>query len=190
MAPGPGDHRPPLRCPLPGPALPGEALQHPRGGAEPPSFFPGARPCSTVGRAPARHHPEPRREVPARAAGGPDLVSAGVDNQNFPDCVALGFTPITTCTDLLAPAATGACRGTWSDSKSGCAGWACRPRRLRDQGRGPRRRGIRAAVPAGRCATRSWSALLAARGLKAVLDGAGRGGLYEGVADAHALVAD
>lgn len=33
----------------------------------------------------------------------PISFSAGVDNQNFPDCVALGFTPITTCTDLLRP---------------------------------------------------------------------------------------
>jgi putative selenate reductase len=33
----------------------------------------------------------------------PISFSAGVDNQNFPDCAALGFTPITTCTDLLRP---------------------------------------------------------------------------------------
>ena len=33
--------------------------------------------------------------------------SAGVDAQNFPDCVALGFTPITTCTDLLRPGGYG-----------------------------------------------------------------------------------
>jgi putative selenate reductase len=33
----------------------------------------------------------------------PISFSAGVDNQNFPDCVALGFTPVTTCTDLLRP---------------------------------------------------------------------------------------
>jgi putative selenate reductase len=33
----------------------------------------------------------------------PISFSAGVDNQNFPDCVAMGFTPITTCTDLLRP---------------------------------------------------------------------------------------
>jgi putative selenate reductase len=30
-----------------------------------------------------------------------------VDGQNFPDCVALGFTPITTCTDLLRPGGYG-----------------------------------------------------------------------------------
>src|SRR5262245_10933441 len=33
----------------------------------------------------------------------PISFSAGVDNQNFPSCAALGFTPITTCTDLLRP---------------------------------------------------------------------------------------
>jgi putative selenate reductase len=33
----------------------------------------------------------------------PISFSAGVDNQNFPECAALGFTPITTCTDLLRP---------------------------------------------------------------------------------------
>jgi putative selenate reductase len=37
----------------------------------------------------------------------PISFSAGVDNQNFPDCVALGFTPITTCTDLLRPGGYG-----------------------------------------------------------------------------------
>src|SRR5262249_26381188 len=42
----------------------------------------------------------PRPEVPTS-------FSAGVDNQNFPDCVALGFTPITTCTDLLRPGGYG-----------------------------------------------------------------------------------
>jgi putative selenate reductase len=33
----------------------------------------------------------------------PISFSAGVDNRNFPDCAALGFTPVTTCTDLLRP---------------------------------------------------------------------------------------
>src|SRR4029453_9276090 len=38
---------------------------------------------------------------------GPTSFSAGVDGRNFPDCVALGFTPITTCTDLLRPGGYG-----------------------------------------------------------------------------------
>ena len=37
----------------------------------------------------------------------PISFSAGVDARNFPDCVALGFTPITTCTDLLRPGGYG-----------------------------------------------------------------------------------
>jgi len=37
----------------------------------------------------------------------PISFSAGVDSQNFPDCAALGFTPITTCTDLLRPGGYG-----------------------------------------------------------------------------------
>jgi putative selenate reductase len=41
-----------------------------------------------------------------RAAYGgalPISFSAGVDSRNFADCVASGFTPVTTCTDLLKP---------------------------------------------------------------------------------------
>jgi putative selenate reductase len=37
----------------------------------------------------------------------PISFSAGVDNRNFADCAALGFTPITTCTDLLRPGGYG-----------------------------------------------------------------------------------
>jgi putative selenate reductase len=37
----------------------------------------------------------------------PISFSAGVDAQNYADCVALGFTPITTCTDLLRPGGYG-----------------------------------------------------------------------------------
>jgi putative selenate reductase len=33
----------------------------------------------------------------------PISFSAGVDSRNFAECAALGFTPITTCTDLLRP---------------------------------------------------------------------------------------
>jgi putative selenate reductase len=37
----------------------------------------------------------------------PISFSAGVDNQNFAECAALAFTPITTCTDLLRPGGYG-----------------------------------------------------------------------------------
>jgi putative selenate reductase len=33
----------------------------------------------------------------------PLSFSAGVDNRNFPDCVAIGLAPVTVCTDLLKP---------------------------------------------------------------------------------------
>jgi putative selenate reductase len=37
----------------------------------------------------------------------PLSFSAGVDNRNFPDCVALGLAPVTVCTDLLRPGGYG-----------------------------------------------------------------------------------
>jgi putative selenate reductase len=37
----------------------------------------------------------------------PISFSAGVDARNYPDCAALGFIPITTCTDLLRPGGYG-----------------------------------------------------------------------------------
>jgi putative selenate reductase len=37
----------------------------------------------------------------------PISFSAGVDARNYPDCAAMGFTPITTCTDLLRPGGYG-----------------------------------------------------------------------------------
>ena len=45
-----------------------------------------------------------------RRAVGPDLpisFSAGIDARNFPDTAALGFTPVTVCTDLLRPGGYG-----------------------------------------------------------------------------------
>ncbi len=58
----------------------------------------------------------------------PDLpisFSAGVDGRNFPDCVALGFTPVTVCTDLLRPGGYARLPGTSTTSRSGCGRWAC-----------------------------------------------------------------
>ena len=37
----------------------------------------------------------------------PFSFSAGVDNRNFPDCVALGLAPVTVCSDLLKPGGFG-----------------------------------------------------------------------------------
>ncbi|HZN95069.1 MAG TPA: hypothetical protein VFB81_20285, partial [Myxococcales bacterium] len=44
-----------------------------------------------------------RRFREAFGASLPVSFSAGVDAKNFPDCVAAGMTPVTTCTDLLKP---------------------------------------------------------------------------------------
>jgi len=44
-----------------------------------------------------------RRFREAYGAPLPISFSAGVDAKNFPDCVAAGMTPVTTCTDLLKP---------------------------------------------------------------------------------------
>jgi len=48
-----------------------------------------------------------RRFREAYGAPLPISFSAGVDSRNFPDCVAAGFAPVTTCTDLLKPGGYG-----------------------------------------------------------------------------------
>ncbi len=45
----------------------------------------------------------------------PVTFSAGVDRKNFPNMVACGFTPITTCTDLLKPGGYGRLPGYLGD---------------------------------------------------------------------------
>ena len=72
------------------------------------SFFPSSEAVMYLSGAPlhvitlnlAERYRRARPEVPIS-------FSAGVDAQNFADCVALGFTPITTCTDLLRPGGYG-----------------------------------------------------------------------------------
>lgn len=71
-------------------------------------FFPGSEAVMYLSGAPlhvitlnlVERYRRARPEVPIS-------FSAGVDNQNFPECAALGFTPITTCTDLLRPGGYG-----------------------------------------------------------------------------------
>jgi putative selenate reductase len=72
------------------------------------SFFPASEgamylsggPLHVITLALVERYRRARPEVPIS-------FSAGVDAQNYPDCVALGFTPITTCTDLLRPGGYG-----------------------------------------------------------------------------------
>jgi putative selenate reductase len=72
------------------------------------SFFPSTEAVQYLSGQPL--HVITLNLVEAYRKARPDVpisFSAGVDNQNFPDCVALGFTPITTCTDLLRPGGYG-----------------------------------------------------------------------------------
>ncbi len=72
------------------------------------SFFPAAEqvmylsggPLHVITMALVDRYRRARPEVPIS-------FSAGVDAQNYADCVALGFTPVTTCTDLLRPGGYG-----------------------------------------------------------------------------------
>ena len=71
-------------------------------------FFPASEPVMYLSGGPlhvitmalVERYRHARPEVPIS-------FSAGVDAQNYPECVALGFTPITTCTDLLRPGGYG-----------------------------------------------------------------------------------
>ena len=72
------------------------------------SFFPASEPVMYLSGAPL--HVVTLNLVDRWRRSRPEVpisFSAGVDGQNFPDCVALGFTPITTCTDLLRPGGYG-----------------------------------------------------------------------------------
>jgi putative selenate reductase len=68
------------------------------------SFFPPAEPVMYLSGAPLHvvtlHLVERFRRA---RPGVPLSFSAGVDNRNFADCVALGLAPVTVCTDLLKP---------------------------------------------------------------------------------------
>jgi putative selenate reductase len=119
----------------------------------------------------------------------PISFSAGVDNQNFPDCAALGFTPITTCTDLLRP-----------------GGYGRLPRyleRLEERMResGSRRLGefvlralgqaeaaVRGLVPDPELQRSLLAALSEGRDLESVLDGAGQPELYPALVARAALL--
>jgi putative selenate reductase len=118
----------------------------------------------------------------------PISFSAGVDGRNFADCAALGFTPITTCTDLLRP-----------------GGYARLPRYLenleeRMRGLGVRRLGdfvvkacgqgeaaVAAVADEGPARDALLAALKAERGdLRAALEATGRVELYEPLVQAAA----
>ena len=67
-------------------------------------FFPSSEPIMYLSGQPL--HVLTLRLLERFRQARPDLgvsFSAGVDSRNFADCVALGFVPITVCTDLLRP---------------------------------------------------------------------------------------
>ncbi len=68
-------------------------------------FFPGSEKVMYLSGAPLHvlTFELCRRFREAYADELPVSFSAGVDNKNYADCVAAGFVPITTCTDLLKP---------------------------------------------------------------------------------------
>ena len=109
------------------------------------------------GRAAARAHAEPGGA--ATAARGPTCPSRSPrawTASNFADCAALGFTPITTCTDLLRPGGYGRLPAYLEQPRGADARrWACA--RLGDYvvkaAARARPRSARRS-PAGRCATR------------------------------------
>jgi putative selenate reductase len=120
----------------------------------------------------------------------PISFSAGVDRRNFPDCVALGFTPVTTCTDLLRPGGYARLPGYLEHLEERMRGLGVRSVGdfvVKAAGRGPA--AIAAAVPEGPLSQRLLESLGShAVDLARVLAGAGRGDLYAPlVAEAAAL---
>ena len=155
------------------------------------SFFPGSEAVQYLSGAPlhvitlnlVEKYRRARPEVPIS-------FSAGVDNQNFPDCAALGFTPITTCTDLLRPGGYGRLPRYLERLEERMRGLGVRTLGdyvIKAAGHGDA--AIRTAVPAGPLCDALVESLASPRvDLKAILEGAGRGALYDGVVQAAALL--
>jgi putative selenate reductase len=120
----------------------------------------------------------------------PISFSAGVDNQNFPDCVALGFTPITTCTDLLRPGGYGRLPrylDRLEERMRALGVHAIGDYVIKATGAGAA--AVRAAVPAGPLRDALVESQSSPRAdLRAMLEGAGCAELYEAVVHAAALL--
>lgn len=120
----------------------------------------------------------------------PISFSAGVDNRNFPDCAALGFTPITTCTDLLRPGGYGRLPKYLENLEERMRTLGVR--RLGDYvvkacGEGPA--AIRQVVPAGPLQDALLEGLSAQRvDLSGILTQAGQGALYERLVQAAGVL--
>jgi putative selenate reductase len=120
----------------------------------------------------------------------PISFSAGVDARNYADCVALGFTPITTCTDLLRPGGYGrlVAYATNLEARMRSLG----VRRLGDyvvKAAGLGEEAVRRVAPEGPLRAALVESLRSdAVDLPGVLDAAGQPSLYDGLVRAAALV--
>jgi putative selenate reductase len=120
----------------------------------------------------------------------PISFSAGVDAQNFPDCAALGFTPVTTCTDLLRPGGYGRLPRYLQNLEERMRTGGIR--RLGDYvvvaaGRGEE--AVRRATPPGPVQEALLASLASgAPDLKGVLDGLGAGDTYPRLVQEAALL--
>jgi putative selenate reductase len=111
----------------------------------------------------------------------PISFSAGVDGRNFADCASLGFTPITTCTDLLRPGGYGRLPKYMENLEERMRALGVRTLGdfvVKSQGRGPA--AIRRAIPAGPLRDALLEALPSDRvDLAALLRQAGQTALYD-----------
>jgi putative selenate reductase len=120
----------------------------------------------------------------------PISFSAGVDRRNFPDCVALGFTPVTTCTDLLRPGGYGRLPGYLEHLEERMRGLGVRSIGdyvVKAAGRG--REAIAAVVPEGALRQRLVDSLDSdAVDLAGALRAAGRGELHPSLVSQAAVL--
>ena len=120
----------------------------------------------------------------------PISFSAGVDARNFADCAALGFAPVTTCTDLLRPGGYGRLPKYLDNLEERMRGLGVR--RLGDyvvKACGQGEEAVRRAVPDGALRAALADSLRApAVDLSGVLARAGQSGLYEPLVRAAGLL--
>lgn len=119
----------------------------------------------------------------------PISFSAGVDSRNFADCAALGFVPITTCTDLLRPGGYGRLPRYLERLEERMRETGSRRLEefvIRALGRGEA--AIRDVVPDPELQRGLLAALAEGRDLDPVLDGAGRAELYPRLVERAAVL--
>ena len=120
----------------------------------------------------------------------PLSFSAGVDNRNFPDCVALGLAPVTVCTDLLKPGGYGRLPKYLENLETGMRELGVRTVGdyvVKAFGRGEE--AVARLVPPSALRDALFSSLRStATDLRAALAGAGQEGLYDELVRSAALL--